>query len=83
MATVEEHNSIEEAPASLPEVEKPKEVQLERDAELAPITSGIDPVIEKRVLRKLDRRLPVITGFMCMLNTASMLHCLLADRYGV
>lgn len=67
MAAAEEHNNIEEAPASLPEVEKPKAAQLERDAEVAPITSGIDPVIEKRVLRKLDRRLPVITGFMCML----------------
>jgi hypothetical protein len=66
MATGEEHNNIEEAPASVPEVEKPKDVQLERDAELAPITPGIDPVIEKRVLRKLDHRLPVITGFMCM-----------------
>lgn len=66
MTAVEENNNIEEAPASHPEVEKPDDVQLERDAELAPITPGIDPVIEKRVLRKLDRRLPVITGFMCM-----------------
>jgi hypothetical protein len=67
MATIEGHNDIEEAPASTPEVEKPKDVQLEHDAELAPITPGIDLVIEKRVVRKLDRRLPVITGFMCML----------------
>lgn len=66
MATGEENNYIEEAPAPHPEVEKPNDAQVERDAELAPITAGIDPVIEKRVLRKLDRRLPVITGFMCM-----------------
>ena len=66
MATTEEHNNIEEAPASTPEVEKQKDAQLEHDAELAPSTPGIDPVIEKRVVRKLDRRLPVITGFMCM-----------------
>uniref|UniRef100_A0A093V274 High-affinity nicotinic acid transporter n=1 Tax=Talaromyces marneffei PM1 TaxID=1077442 RepID=A0A093V274_TALMA len=60
MATAEEDNNIEEAPASLPEAEKPKDAHLEQDTELAPITPGIDPVIEKRVLRKLDRRLPVI-----------------------
>jgi len=68
MAIAEEQNNIEEAPASLPEVKKPKATEFERDADLAPpIKPGIDPVIEKRVLRKLDRRLPVITGFMCML----------------
>lgn len=66
MATVKDNNSIEEAPASQPEVEKPIDAHLERDAEIAPITPGIDPVIEKRVVKKLDRRLPVITGFMCM-----------------
>ncbi|EEA26207.1 hypothetical protein EYB25_003452 [Talaromyces marneffei] len=68
MATAEEDNNIEEAPASLPEAEKPKDAHLEQDTELAPITPGIDPVIEKRVLRKLDRRLPVITGFMFLLS---------------
>lgn len=65
MATPQEHHGIEELPASHSEVEKPNDVQFERDTELAPIASGIDPVIEKRVLRKLDRRVPVITGFMC------------------
>lgn len=59
---------IEEAPYSKPNLDKPKEIQNEHDVELAPtipVTPAIDPVIEKRVLRKLDRRLPVLTGFMC------------------
>lgn len=73
MATIEENNDIEEAPASYSEVEKPNDAQVERDAELAPITTGIDPVIEKRVLRKLDRRLPVITGFMCVYTRHSLI----------
>lgn len=82
MATAEEDNNIEEAPASLPEAEKPKDAHLEQDTELAPITPGIDPVIEKRVLRKLDRRLPVITGFMCMYMTSSLMCLLCANGKG-
>lgn len=31
----------------------------------APDFPAIDPVIEKRVLRKLDKRVPIITGFLC------------------
>lgn len=63
----DEHNDgIEETPAPVPEVEKPSDIHLEADAELAPVTPAIDPVIEKRLLQKLDRRVPVITGLLCM-----------------
>jgi hypothetical protein len=63
----EKQDGVEPTPALNPEVEKPSDIQLERDTELAPATTmpAIDPVIEKRVLRKFDRRVPIITGFMC------------------
>ncbi|EED22082.1 MFS transporter, putative [Talaromyces stipitatus ATCC 10500] len=68
MATAGEHNNIEEVTTSYPDAEKPEDMQIEHDAELGPIAPAIDPVIEKRVVRKLDRRLPVLTGFMFLLS---------------
>jgi hypothetical protein len=53
-------------------VEKAANVHLDKDEEVAvpasPTTTvpAIDPVIEKRVLRKLDLRVPLVTGILCM-----------------
>ncbi|KAL1966335.1 hypothetical protein VTN77DRAFT_4688 [Rasamsonia byssochlamydoides] len=52
------------------DVEKPTEVRLEGDEEkVVPIAQipAIDPVIEKRVVRKLDARVPVVTAFLYLL----------------
>lgn len=56
------------------EVEKPAGVLVDKDEEIAmPVSTAlaIDPLIEKRVLRKLDRRVPVVTAFLCMDSTGS------------
>lgn len=64
-------NEISEVQSQRTET-KPDDVHLEDDvidAEAAPIPPApfpaIDPVIEKRVVRKLDRRVPLITAFLC------------------
>lgn len=67
-----DENEISEVPSQRT-VTKPDDLHVEDDidAEAAPVPPApnfpaIDPVIEKRVLRKLDKRVPIITGFLCM-----------------
>ena len=70
MAELDE-NEISEVPSQRTAT-KPDDNHVENDidAEAAPVpptpySPAIDPVIEKRVLRKLDKRVPIITGFLC------------------
>lgn len=67
-------NEISEVPSQRT-VTKPDDLQVEDDIEapapLKPNLPVIDPVIEKRVLRKLDRRVPIVTGFLCTYKAGS------------
>ncbi|KAH8705552.1 putative MFS transporter [Talaromyces proteolyticus] len=68
---VPSENEITEVPSEQ-EAAKPTDVYIDHDTEAAPVAPilplpTIDPVIEKRVVRKLDYRLPVITGFLYLL----------------
>lgn len=61
--------------------EKSTEERLEQnEATDKPISQipAIDPVIEKRVVRKLDARVPVLTAFLCMFVTVRALRWLVA-----
>ncbi|QKX59346.1 uncharacterized protein TRUGW13939_06480 [Talaromyces rugulosus] len=69
-----DENEISEVPSQRT-VTKPDDLHVEDDivdVEAAPVPPApnfptIDPAIEKRVLRKLDRRVPIITGFLYLL----------------
>src|SRR5690606_34921364 len=42
----------------------------EKTAAVASVVTTIDPEIEKRVVRKLDLRIPTLTAFLCTFNHA-------------
>jgi hypothetical protein len=54
------------------DIEKSTETRLEQEERVVPVPQipAIDPVIEKRVVRKLDRRVPVVTAFLCKFVSA-------------
>jgi hypothetical protein len=80
-----DENEISEVPSQRT-VTKPDGLHVEDDivdVEAAPVPPApnfptIDPVLEKRVLRKLDKRVPIITGVLCMCKAGS---CIALDAY--
>lgn len=62
-------DQIQAAPAE-PDVEKNvpahQESEPSQPAMMVPAPAAIDPELERRVLRKLDLRVPTLLGFFCM-----------------
>jgi hypothetical protein len=79
------------SPAALPDIKITEEApaplvidtfNLQKDVPSMPGTGGqdhrapsIDPIIEARVLRKLDARVPALAGFLCIAPSLILLLC--------
>lgn len=75
-------DQIQTAPEPQPDIEKPVPAHEETSAAQPPViptAAVIDPELERRVVRKLDLRVPTLLGFFCKLSKYNCLfkkaHC--------